>query len=141
MAEEGIDYIFSGKELGAKSPSPNCYVNGKVQFDLIAARPEFAYGLDRIIVKAEELNPALLCAEEDPIICHRTILICRHLRDRVNTILHIRGDGNIETNESFERRLLKATGLRETDLFDTETAIIERAYELRGQRISFSTSG
>ena len=136
LANEGIAYIFSGKELGAKSPGPNCYVNGKVQYDLIAARPEFADELNRIIDQAEEARPALLCAEEDPLTCHRTILICRHLRGRVNSILHIRGDGSMENNEEFEQRLVKATGSGEADLFDTETSIIGRAYELQGQRMS-----
>ena len=136
LANEGIAYIFSGKELGAKSPGPDCYIDGKVRYELIAARPEFADGLERIIVKTGEFKPALLCAEEDPLICHRTILICRHLRDRVNSILHIRGDGSIENNEVFEQRLVKATGSGEADLFDTETSIIGRAYELQGQRMS-----
>ena len=136
LADEGIAYVFSGKELGAKSPSPDCYVNGKVQFDLIAARPEFSDGLDLVIEKTGKARPALLCAEEDPLTCHRTILICRHLRNRVNSILHIRGDGSIETNEEFERRLVRATGSGEVDLFDSETDIIERAYELRGRRMS-----
>ena len=136
LANEGIAYIFSGKELGAKSPGPDCYIDGKVQYELIAARPEFADELERIFVKTGEFKPALLCAEEDPLICHRTILICRHLRDRVNSILHIRGDGSIENNEVFEQRLVRATGSGEADLFDTETSIIGRAYELQGQRMS-----
>lgn len=136
LRNEGMDYVFSGKELGAKSPSPDCYVNGKVQFDLIAAKPGFADGLDLVIEKTGEARPALLCAEEDPQTCHRTILVCRHLRNRVNSILHIRGDGSIETNEEFERRLVRATGSGEVDLFDSETDIIERAYELRGRRMS-----
>ncbi len=140
LRNEGIDYIFSGKELGAKSPSPDCYVDGKVQYDLLAARPEFTAGLDRVIDRAEEAKPALLCAEEDPLTCHRTILICRHLRDRVDSIFHIRGDGSMETNEVFEQRLVKSTGLREPDLFDSEATLIERAYELRGQRISYGSS-
>ena len=140
LANEGIAYIFSGKELGAKSPGPDCYVNEIVQYDLIAARPEFTAGLERIIDKTGEFKPVLLCAEEDPLICHRTILICRYLRGRVNSILHIRGDGSIENNEVFEQRLVKATGSGEADLFDTETSIIGRAYEMQGQRISYSSS-
>ena len=140
LTDEGIAYIFSGKELGARSPDPDCYVNGQVSYDLIAARPEFAEGLDRIIDKAGESSPALLCAEEDPLVCHRTALICRHLRQRVDSIFHIRGDGSMETNDVFERRLLKATGLEETDLFDHEADIIERAYDLRGHRISYSSA-
>ena len=140
LMDKGIAYIFSGKELGAKSPSTDCYVDGKVQFDLIAARPDFADGLDRIIEKAGEFRPALLCAEEDPLVCHRTILICRHLRGRVNSILHIRGDGSIEANDKFEQRLLKATGLIEADLFDTDAGIADRSYDLQGQRISYNSS-
>ena len=136
LMEKGIAYVFSGKELGAKSPAPDCYINGKVSYNLIAARPEFTYELDRVINKAGEARPALLCAEEDPLTCHRTILICRHLRGRVNSILHIRGDGSMETNDAFEQRLVKATGSGEADLFDTETSIIGRAYELQGQRMS-----
>ena len=136
LEDERIDYIFSGKELGAKSPDPDCYINGKVSYDLIAARPEFADALDRIIDKSGEARPALLCAEEDPLTCHRTILICRHLRERVDSILHIRGDGSIETNEAFEQRLLKATGLSKNDLFESATSIIGRAYDLQGQRMT-----
>lgn len=141
LAAEGIAYIFSGRELGAKNPNPDCHADGKVQFDLIAARPEFADGLDRVTGKAGETRSALLCAEEDPLICHRTILISRHLRKRVDSILHIRGDGSVESNKVFERRLVQATGSGEADLFDTETDVIERAYELRGRRISYSSSG
>ncbi len=141
LAEEGMAYVFSGKELGAKSPNPDCCVDGKVQYDLIAARPEFADGLDRVIDKAGEARPALLCAEEDPLTCHRTILVCRPLRERVDSILHIRGDGNIETNEAFEQRLLKATGLSGNDLFESETSIMERAYDLRVQRMTKGVSG
>ena len=136
LEDEGIGYIFSGKELGAKSPDPDCYINGKVSYDLIASRPEFADALDRIIDKSGEARPALVCAEEDPLTCHRTILICRHLRERVDSILHIRGDGIVETNEAFEQRLLKATGLPENDLFESGTSIIGRAYELQGQRMT-----
>ena len=136
LRNKGIDYVFSGRELGVKSPDPDCYINGKVSYDLIAARPEFADALDRIIDKSSEARPALLCAEEDPLTCHRTILICRHLRERVASILHIRGDGSIETNEAFEQRLLKVTGLSGDDLFESATSIIGRAYALQGQRMT-----
>ena len=135
LKDEGIAYIFLGKELGAKHPDPECIVNGKVQFELIASRPEFTIGLQRIVEGMINYNVALLCAEEDPLTCHRTILVCRHLRNQLDSILHIRGDGSIETNETFEQRLVNVVGLEE-DLFHTMTNIIEDAYTLQGQRIS-----
>ena len=136
LRDEGIDYVFAGGDLGAKSPDPDCYVDGKVRYELITARPGFAGELNRIVEKTRDDRPALLCAEEDPLTCHRTILVCRPLRERIDSILHIRGDGSIETNEAFEQRLLKATELSGNDLFESETSIMERAYDLRGQRMT-----
>jgi uncharacterized protein (DUF488 family) len=86
----------------------------------------------------KQYNVALLCAEEDPLTCHRTILVCRHLKGQLDAILHIRGDGSLETNETFEQRLVNAVGIEE-DLFQTKTDIIEDAYTLQGQRISLRT--
>ena len=42
----GIEYIFLGKELGGKRNEENCYVDGKVKFELIARLPIFQEGLD-----------------------------------------------------------------------------------------------
>lgn len=141
LREKDIAYVFLGKELGAKHPDPACIVNGKVQFELIADRPGFANGLERITEGMKRYNLTLLCAEEDPLICHRTILVCRHLRNRLDSILHIRGDGSLESNEMFEHRLVDTVGLDENDLFHTQSDIIEDAYTLQGQRISLRSTG
>ena len=138
LKNEDIAYVFLGKELGAKHPDPDCIIDGKVQFELIANKPVFASGLQRVIEGTKQYNVALLCAEEDPLTCHRTILVCRHLRHQFGTILHIRGDGSLEKNDVFEQRLVNAVGLEE-DLFQTKASIIEDAYTLQGQRISLRT--
>lgn len=137
LKNNGIAYVFMGKELGAKDPGAECCVSGKVQFDLIARSENFRTGLDRVRNGIKQHVVALMCAEEDPLNCHRTILVCRHLRNRVESILHIRGDGNLETNESFEIRLLDHAGVEKDDLFDSEASAIDRAYHVHGQRISY----
>ena len=137
LKSSGIAYVFLGKELGAKDPDRDCCIDGKVQFNLIAATSEFQAGLDRVLTGIEQYKVALLCAEEDPFICHRTILVTRHLRQQTESILHIRGDSRIETNEQFEQHLLEVAGVDKDDLFDSEASAIDRAYNVQGQRISY----
>ena len=43
-----IEYVFLGKELGARSNDERCYLNGKVQYDRLARAELFQEGLRRI---------------------------------------------------------------------------------------------
>ena len=40
---------------------------------------------------------ALLCGEEDPAHCHRRLLVGRVLAERGHELLHIRGDGRVQS--------------------------------------------
>ena len=82
---------------------------------------------------------ALMCAEKQPLDCHRAILICRHLRNEAIAIRHILADGQIEDHRAAERRLLRLTG-EERTLFEpdiTDEELIRRAYETRGRQIAY----
>ena len=91
LSDAGIRYVFLGKELGARSNNPNCYVDGKAVYEKIASTKEFNDGIQRILKGAESYNISLMCAEKDPITCHRAVLVCQHLRESnldINHILH-----------------------------------------------------
>src|SRR5690242_16269876 len=75
LKPEGIAYVFLGKELGARTPDAACYIEGKVQFDRLARTPAFQEGLERVRQGMEPYRVALLCAEREPLACHRTILV------------------------------------------------------------------
>jgi hypothetical protein len=80
-----------------------------------------------------------MCAETDPIECHRTVLICRHLWKLGFSIQHILADGSLEEHERTEKRLVEQTGLMAT-LFDHSLPFaerVERAYEARGKEIAY----
>lgn len=77
LGERGIAYVFLGKELGARSEDQACYHAGKVRYDLLAQTDLFNRGLERVREGARSLVLALMCAEKDPLACHRTILIAR----------------------------------------------------------------
>lgn len=134
----GISYVFLGRELGARTKDRACYVDGKVQYDLLARTTLFQEGLARIQDGCARHRIALLCAEKDPLACHRTILVCRHLVGRGVMPLHILEDGRIETHEDAVVRLLREHGLTEHELFRTREEVIAEAYARRGAQIAYS---
>lgn len=137
LQQNNIGYVFLGKELGARSEQPECYINGKVQFEILARQPLFLQGLNRVIKGLEQHRIALMCSEKDPLNCHRTILVARQLHNRGITVQHILYDGSLEPHEALERRLLKSLKMESLDLFRSESEIIFDAYEKWGERIAY----
>lgn len=139
LAARGIEYVFLGRELGARRTERECYEDGQAVYEQVAHLPAFRWGLERIQKGLKQHAIALMCAEKEPLDCHRTILICRHLRDLGITIQHILADGEVENHADTERRLLRLTDERPT-LFEpnlSERDLIERAYETRGRQIAY----
>jgi uncharacterized protein (DUF488 family) len=132
----GIYYGFLGKELGARSDNPDCYIDGKVQYKFLAEEPRFLKGLQRIAKGINTYRVALLCAERDPLTCHRTILVCRELRSPDLGIEHILADGSIETNEAAEKRLMSILNIW-PDMLNSEGDCIERAYDKQANIIAY----
>ncbi len=138
LREAEIEYVFLGKELGARSIDSSCYIDGQVQYDLVAESTIFRSGLDRLRKGMDTFRIALLCAEKDPIACHRMILVCRNIRCDGITIQHIREDGSLEDNHEAERRLMQILNIQENDLFDSEEDLIQRAYTIQGKKIAYT---
>lgn len=138
LEQAGLSYIFMGYELGARTEDRKCYVEEKVQYDLLAQSMPFQEGLSQISERVKRQIIALMCAESDPLVCHRSILICRHLADHGIEVKHILSNGQVESQEEALNRLLFELKLGEADLFKTRKQLIEEAYEKRGQQIAFT---
>jgi uncharacterized protein (DUF488 family) len=134
----GIAYVFLGRELGARSANDACYIDGKVQYDLLARTSLFQAGLARVVEDAARERVALMCAEKDPLTCHRAILVCRHLQARGITAQHIREDGRLESHDDALVRLLSEHGIEEPDMFRNREDLIAEAYRRRGQQIAYA---
>jgi uncharacterized protein (DUF488 family) len=135
----GIEYIFMGQELGARREERQCYEDNLAPYAKIALLPAFQEGLSRLRQFAQERRLAVMCAEKEPLDCHRTILICRCLRGGELEIKHILADGSLEDHASAEKRLVRKMGIERT-LFEpnlTNEQIIERAYDERAHEIAF----
>lgn len=137
LKESGLQYVFLGRELGARREEPECYVEGQARYDLVAKSAAFAEGLQRVLKGLVKYRAALLCAEKDPLTCHRAILICRHLRGHAFPIQHIHADGSLESHEQAEERLLSQLGLSQPSLFDTHERQVEQAYDEQGLKIAY----
>lgn len=137
VQEGGIGYVYLGKELGARAEQPECYLNGKVQFTLLARQPIFLEGVNRVLKGLEKHRIALMCSEKDPLQCHRTILVARQFHARGIAVRHILYDGSIEAHEAVEKRMLKTLKMEPVDLFRNEQEIIGDAYRQWGDRIAY----
>jgi len=131
-----MSYVYLGKELGPRSDDPALNVNGQVQYNLIAKTELFQEGLKRLQNGLKSHRVALMCAEKDPVMCHRTILICRNLRSDEIEISHILENGSLESNRDSERRLMGMLKIPEATLFEKSEELIERAYDIQSEKIA-----
>ncbi len=119
LAEAGIDYVHEGAALGGKPGAGGSY-------DDLAARPDFAAALDRVTARAGQAVLCLMCAEKEPLDCHRTVLVSRRLAERGVAIKHLLADGGTRSHAEIEEVLL---GKRASpDLFDDRATRLARAY-------------
>jgi uncharacterized protein (DUF488 family) len=132
----GIQYVFLGKELGPRSEDPACFEDGRVSYHKLTRTELFQKGLNRLREGMKQYRVSLLCAEKDPLTCHRTILICRELRAEAD-IRHILADGGIETQPELETRLLQVFKLNQMDLFESRADQLERVYDAQAKKIAY----
>ncbi len=140
LKQSGIAYVFLGRELGARSEDPTCYVDGRASYERIAMSDAFANGLERVQQGIESYRVALMCAEKDPLSCHRAILVAPYLRERKIGVQHILEDGTLEPDDELQHRLLALFSLPEESLFETRREVVKRAYVLQEQKIAFRLS-
>ena len=98
LTGQGFQYLFMGDMVGGKPADPKWYdAKNKVRYDLLAQSITFRQGIQRIVKGiAQEYRIVLMCAEENPLTCHRHLLIARTFEQEENTtVLHIRNDGTM----------------------------------------------
>jgi len=137
LKANGIRYVFLGRELGARSNDRSCYDNGRVQYARLAQTTLFQGGLDRVCQGAVRFRVALMCAEKEPLECHRTLLVAKALAERGRQVIHIHADGHLETHEAAMDRLLDLTGVPKEDLFRSKQELLSEALVRQEQCIAY----
>ncbi len=121
LASAGIRYEFFGETLGGRPADPRVYrEDGLVDYAARRRGTDFVEGLERALAISRTSIAALMCAEEDPLQCHRFLMICPALLERGITPIHIRRGGALESQSDAEDRLLVLHGFEDvtsTSLF------------------------
>jgi uncharacterized protein (DUF488 family) len=135
LAGKRIAYIALGDALGGRPRDPKLYRDGVADYEAMAARPEFVAGLARVVNEIAGQRLCLMCAEREPLDCHRCLLVGRALTERGLALGHIRSDGAIEPHAATEDRLLALAG-GEVDLFRDRAERLAHAYRRRAQAVA-----
>jgi hypothetical protein len=147
LEKSGIRYLFLGDELGGRPRDPAVYDDeGRVDYGRVRCTSWFRNGLDRLLMELDQQPVAMMCAEEDPLDCHRALMVCAELVEQGIRPRHVRGAGWIDTTEELEDRLLDITGegggmiggLFDATISPEERAdMLAKAYKAQARRKAF----
>lgn len=101
LGPAGIQYIYMGDALGGRPSDPDSYnpQTGEADYQRIQEKEFFKLGIERLLDGLRRYCVCIMCAEENPVSCHRNFLVAENLRRAGVKVLHIRGDGRIQTDE------------------------------------------
>jgi uncharacterized protein (DUF488 family) len=142
LSTGGIRYLFLGEELGGRPEDPKAYrSDGLMDYRAWRKSRPFRDGIERVLKQFAESDLVLMCAEEDPLNCHRFLMICPELVIAGVEPCHIRKGGVIETQREAEDRLLqsqKLAAVAGASLFsDDREAALEHAYMAQSENCAF----
>ena len=97
----------------------------------------FRAGLRQAIEVAQQYRLTLLCAEKEPLACHRALPVCRALDSMGVSVTHILGAGGLESHSDAMTRLLRLLGMPDTDLYRSREELVAEACAVQEQRIAY----
>jgi uncharacterized protein (DUF488 family) len=135
LARDSIAYLPLGDALGGRPRDPRLYRDGVADYEAMAVTPEFRAGLAQVREAMSRQRVCLMCAEREPLECHRCLLVARALAEQGIAPGHILHDATIEPHAATEQRLLALTGGGE-DLFRDHATRLAEAYRRRARNIA-----
>jgi uncharacterized protein (DUF488 family) len=138
LKRAGVAYSFLGRELGGRPEDPRLFHNGVADYEAMAKVPSFAEGLSRLLKGAERYRVAMMCSEQDPLDCHRCLLVARRLAEKGICTGHILASGEVLPHSAIEERLLQLEKQATEDLFASRDERLATAYRNRNMRVAFS---
>ncbi len=137
-----IYYRNYAREFGARQTDLLFYSNNQLDFQKFVNSQNFIDGVEKIKKgMALGYNFVLMCAEKDPINCHRAIMVGKGLRDQGLSVNHILSDKSIITQNDIETRLLNLyfPNRSQLSLFEckNDEILLEEAYALQNKKIGY----
>lgn len=140
LKSDGISYVFLGEELGGRPTGSENYRAGVADYEAMATRASFKEGVTRVVEGTKKFTVALMCSEQDPLDCHRCLLVGRALKRENVSVSHIMPLGSVKSHEDIERQLLNITGNQNADFFSEPKDRLDAAYRERAMKVAYSTN-
>lgn len=108
LKEHNILYRNYANEFGARQTNPAFYSGDIVDFDKFIKSAQFLEGVSKVKKGIERgYKFVLMCAEKDPIKCHRSIMLGKGFSENGFDVKHIVSKTEIESQRELEERLLE----------------------------------
>jgi uncharacterized protein (DUF488 family) len=147
LRANAVAYVYLGDLLGGRPADRDLYdPEGWADYARIRRTASFRRGIDRLLLGAARYTVAMLCAEEDPLDCHRGLMITPALAELGHPPLHLHKGGWLETTAEMEERLLGDTGVGDglldglfaAQLDEAERrSIVAEAYQRRNRQVAY----
>ena len=108
LTKAGFIYLFMATEFADKRDTKVSYVEeGYADFEKVVEEEDFKRGVERLKDGCNKgYRIALLGAMQDPIRCHRSILLGKALREDGFNVMHIMDDYSTKNQDYIEERIL-----------------------------------
>ena len=102
VREGGLEYGFMGKELGGRPQDPACYdKKRRLIYEKVRGMPYFQEGIARLQdACARGFTICLLCAEANPVNCHRSSMVGVALAMAGVEVEHLLKDGSSKSQNA-----------------------------------------
>jgi uncharacterized protein (DUF488 family) len=137
LARHGIGYVRHGDTLGGRPRDAKLYRDGVADYEAMARQPEFQAGIAGLLAAAAQCRVCIMCAEREPLDCHRCLLVARALVDRGLSVGHLLHDGTVESHRSTEQRLLAPSGVAEELFVTGQDERLAAAYRRRARAFAY----
>jgi uncharacterized protein (DUF488 family) len=138
LIKNNVDYRFMGDKIGGRYSNPSLlFPDDTVNYRKVQETEKFQDGINEVVsIISSGKKIALMCAEKEPERCHRFALISPVLQAKGISVIHIRPEGKLQSNEDLERELIGS-------FFDTSQLsvtgepvdFVVEMYEKAGRRI------
>lgn len=147
LTKAGFIYIYMAKEFAAKRINKESYnEEGYSDFELVVNEKDFLDGIERLKNGCNKgYRIALLGAMQEPIRCHRSILVGRALIKYGFNVKHILDDSSIASQDDIEDMLLNKyfSNRNQITIYDlignslSKEEMIKKAYRLANKEIGY----
>jgi uncharacterized protein (DUF488 family) len=130
LSRNDVAYVYMGHQLGGRPADRAFYSDGKVDYEKVRESQAFLEGIARVLSGMDSYRIALMCAEREPLQCHRCLLVGRYLHEHSVDVRHIVDSSETASQGEVEQHLLRMHGFDGSDLFSSKQDMLAIAYKL-----------